>query len=76
MEELEKRINRINGQLKGILKMAQEKRECGEILQQISAVKKAIDALTKELVVSDVCRFVPEEKKKQIEKMVEQAINL
>ncbi len=70
------RINRIIGQLRGIERMADNKRECYEILQQISAVKKAIDSLSKDLVVSDICKFVPKENTKKIERMVERAINL
>lgn len=70
------RINRIIGQLRGIERMADNKRDCSEILQQISAVKKAIDSLTKELVVSDICRFVPKEDTKKVERMVERAISL
>ncbi|NMB84611.1 metal-sensitive transcriptional regulator [Candidatus Roizmanbacteria bacterium] len=74
--ELEKRINRIIGQLRGIEKMITKKRDCGEILQQISAVKKAIDSMSSEVVISDICRLVPKSKAKKIERMVERAINL
>jgi DNA-binding FrmR family transcriptional regulator len=73
---INQRINRIIGQLRGIEKMINQKRECTDILQQISAVKKAIDGLTKEILVSQVCQLVPKEKEKEIEKVVERAINL
>ncbi len=43
---LNQRINRIIGQLKGIQRMLDERRDCQEVLQQISAVKKAIDGLS------------------------------
>ncbi|MGB9707070.1 MAG: metal-sensitive transcriptional regulator [Microgenomates group bacterium] len=73
---INQRINRIIGQLRGIEKMVNQNRECTEILQQISAVKKAIDGLTKEILVSEVCQLVPKEKEKEVGKMVERAINL
>lgn len=73
---ISQRINRIIGQLKGIEKMLSANRDCIEILQQISAVKKAIDSLTKEILVSQVCQIVPKEKEKEVEKMMERAINL
>lgn len=76
MEKVEKRVNRIIGQLRGIEKMTHQKRTVEEILQQISAVKKAIDGLTKELVISDIQSYVPVDKLKEVEKMVERAINL
>jgi len=73
---LEQRINRIIGQLRGISRMVHEKRECGEVLQQISAIKKAIDGLSKEIVVSDICEFLPKEDVTKVEKMIERAISL
>lgn len=74
--ELNKRINRIIGQLKGIEKMVSQKRECSDILQQVSAVKKAIDGLSKEIAVAGICKYVPKNRSKDIEQMVERAINL
>jgi len=70
------RINRLIGQLRGIGRMVEEKRDCAEILQQIQAVKKAIDGLSKEIVVSDICRLVPKEDSKKVEKMLESVIRL
>jgi DNA-binding FrmR family transcriptional regulator len=74
--QISKRINRIVGQLYGIGKMVEQKRDCNDILQQISAIKKAIDGLSKEIVVSDFCRLLPKTKSKQVEQMVERVINL
>jgi len=76
MNDVSNRINRLIGQLKGIEKMLNNKRECSDVLQQISAVKKAIDGLSKEIVVSDICRLIPNEDADKIGKMVERAINL
>jgi len=70
------RINRIIGQLKGIQKMMDEKRECSDVLQQVSAVKKAIDGLSKEIVVSDMCEFLPQKDISRVEKMIDRAISL
>ncbi|PIV09090.1 cytoplasmic protein [Candidatus Roizmanbacteria bacterium CG_4_10_14_0_8_um_filter_36_36] len=76
MEDTKKRINRIIGQLRGIEKMFNNKRECFDVLQQISAVKKAIDGLAEEIVTSDICKLIPNEDSKKIKMMVERAINL
>ena len=74
--EMSQRINRIIGQLKGIQKMVEEKRDCSDVLQQISAIKKAIDGLSKEIVVSDMCEFLPQKDIMRVEKMIDRAINL
>ncbi|MBI2641312.1 metal-sensitive transcriptional regulator [Candidatus Roizmanbacteria bacterium] len=71
-----KRINRIIGQLRGIERMVGQERDCSDILQQVLAIKKAIDGLSTELLVSDICKIVPKGESKKVEKMVERAINL
>ena len=74
--ELSQRISRVIGQLKGIQKMVEEKRDCGDVLQQVSAVKKAIDAISKEIVVSNICEFLPHKDVEKVSRMIERAINL
>ena len=74
--ELDQRINRIVGQLKGIQRMVKDKRECGDVLQQGSAIKKAIDGLSKEIVVKNMCEFLPEKDVSKVERMIERAISL
>lgn len=39
------RLNRIEGQIKGIKRMVQEEKFCGDILIQVSAVKSALNNL-------------------------------
>jgi len=73
---LKQRINRMIGQLKGIEKMIDQGRDCSDILQQITAIKRAIDGLSKEVVVSDVCKYIAKEDSKRIEKVIERAINI
>ncbi len=59
------RINRINGQVGGIKKMIEEDRYCVDILNQIAAVRSALDQLGVNLLTGhlescvlsqDVCR--------------------
>jgi DNA-binding FrmR family transcriptional regulator len=42
-DQLIKRLHRIEGQVRGVTKMVDEDRYCIDILQQISAIKAAID---------------------------------
>ena len=44
-DALLKRLARIEGQVRGIAKMVDEERYCIDVLTQISAVQKAIDAV-------------------------------
>lgn len=36
------RLHRIEGQVRGVEKMVQDERECGAILQQMSAIRSAV----------------------------------
>ncbi|OGK26674.1 hypothetical protein A2954_01185 [Candidatus Roizmanbacteria bacterium RIFCSPLOWO2_01_FULL_37_12] len=71
-----KRINRLIGQLKGIQKMLEAKRNCIDILQQISAVKKAIDGLSKEILVTEIFQYIPPKDSKEVKQIVERSIDI
>jgi DNA-binding FrmR family transcriptional regulator len=43
-QDLLKRLNRIEGQVRGVAKMVDEDRYCVDILTQISAIRSALDA--------------------------------
>ena len=43
--KLVKRLARVEGQVRGVSKMVEEERYCIDVLTQISAVQKAIDAV-------------------------------
>jgi DNA-binding FrmR family transcriptional regulator len=47
---LAKRMNRIEGQVRGIAKMIAEDRYCVDVLTQVSAVRSALDALALQLL--------------------------
>lgn len=76
MELLDKRIGRILGQLRGIQKMVKENRDNVEILQQVTAVKKAIDGLSKEIIFMYIEKSLDSDKAKELRKTIERAIDL
>ncbi|MFO1325577.1 MAG: metal-sensitive transcriptional regulator [Burkholderiales bacterium] len=47
---LAKRVNRIEGQVRGIGKMIADDRYCIDVLTQVSAVQSALDALARKLL--------------------------
>ena len=48
--ELQKRFNRIEGQVRGVAKMVEDDRYCIDILTQIAAVQAALDTVSLELL--------------------------
>ncbi len=58
-EKVAKRMARIEGQLRGIRRMFEEKRECIDIIQQITAVRQALTMLGIELLKDEfICKRV------------------
>jgi len=47
-----RRLNRIEGQVRGIAKMVEDDRYCVDVLTQISAIQSALDALAMQLLES------------------------
>lgn len=47
---LTKRLNRIEGQIRGIARMVEDDRYCVDILTQVAAVQSALDALARKLL--------------------------
>jgi DNA-binding FrmR family transcriptional regulator len=54
-DDLQKRLRRIEGQVRGVQKMISEERECGEIVQQLAAIRSAVHQTNLALVRSYAC---------------------
>ena len=68
------RLNRIEGQIRGIKKMVEENAYCTDILIQVSAVNSALNSFNKELLAEHirncVVRDIREGKDETIEELV------
>lgn len=54
LKKLTNRLNRIEGQVKGVKTMIEKDAYCVDILVQISAIKAAINAFSKELLANHI----------------------
>ena len=57
-DQLQKRLARIEGQVRGIAKMVEDDRYCIDILTQISAVSTALESLALEILDDHVTHCV------------------
>ena len=48
------RLNRVEGQVRGVKKMLEEEQYCVDILTQVSAIQAALNAFNKELLSSHI----------------------
>ena len=57
-EDVLKRLNRLEGQVKGVAKMINEDADCEKVLVQILAVEGAIKNIGKLIIKSHLCHCV------------------
>lgn len=55
------RLNRIEGQVRGIRKMVEDERYCVDILTQVSAITSALNAFNRELLANHIRTCVAED---------------
>lgn len=78
-EKVKNRIKRIEGQLRGILRMMEEEKDCREVITQLSAARSAIDRTIGVIVSSNLIECVKnaeENGEKNTEELVQEAVNL
>ena len=78
-DQMKNRVKRIEGQLRGILKMMEENKNCKEVITQLSATRSAIDRTIGVIVSSNLVECVQkanEPGEKSMEELVQEAVNL
>lgn len=61
VKDLITRLNRVEGQIRGIRNMVEEERYCVDILNQVSAVQAALNSFNKELLENHIHSCVVED---------------
>ena len=59
-EELKKRLRRIAGQVRGVEKMIDDDRDCRELLQQMTAIRAAVQQASHLVMHSYACQRLQE----------------
>jgi len=77
-DQMKNRVKRIEGQLRGILKMMEENKDCREVITQLSAARTGIDRTIGVVVSSNLvdCVRQAEVNGEDTEKLVLDAVNL
>lgn len=75
-KDLIHRLNRIEGQIRGIKGMVEEEAYCPDILIQVSAAKAALDGFCKELLTNHIKTCVTEDIKEGKEETVDELVKL
>jgi DNA-binding FrmR family transcriptional regulator len=69
------RLNRIEGQVRGVKKMLENNAYCPDILIQVSAINSALNSFNKELLSSHIKTCVSNDIKSGNDKIIDELIN-
>ncbi|MEK5040425.1 metal-sensitive transcriptional regulator [Sporosarcina sp. FSL K6-3457] len=77
-DRLKNRVKRMEGQLRGILKMMEEDKDCKEVITQLSAVRSAVDRTIGVIVSSNLVECVQEAEQngENMDELIKEAVNL
>lgn len=79
-DPIKNRVKRIDGQIRGILRMMEENKDCKEVITQLSAARTAIDRTIGVVVSSNLVECVQkanqEPREKSMEVLVKEAVDL
>lgn len=72
------RIKKLEGQLRGVLRMMDEQKDCKEVITQLSAVRSAVDRTIGVIVTENLVDCLSKEDLASVDKndMVKQAVDL
>lgn len=77
-DQMKNRVKRIEGQLRGILRMMEENKDCKDVITQLSAARTAIDRTIGVVVSSNLVECVQkaEAEGRSAKELVKEAVNL
>ena len=73
-KELMKRLNRVEGQIRGIKRMLEEDAYCIDIINQVSAAGCALDSFTKVLLATHIKTCVAEDVKEGSDEKLDELV--
>lgn len=75
-KDLVTRLNRIEGQVRGVKAMVEDDRYCVDIVTQVSAIQSALNSFNKELLARHIKTCVSEDIKEGNEEAVDELCDL
>ncbi len=77
-DQMKNRVKRIEGQLRGVLRMMEEEKDCKEVITQLSAVRSAVDRAIGVVVSSNLVECVKDADKngREADELIAEAVNL
>lgn len=77
-DDIKKRLRRVEGQVRGVLNMIEEQKDCKDVVSQLSAVRSAVDKAMAYIVATNLEQCIVEEKEagNDTSRLVQEAVAL
>ena len=75
-KNVKNRLKRSEGQIRGVLKMMEEKKDCKDVVTQLSAIRTSIDSAIGLIVAENLAQCLREESDEENSESIQEAINL
>lgn len=77
-DEMKTRLRRIEGQIRGVLRLMEEGKSCKDVVSQLSAVRNASDRAIAQIVAENLKQCLMEEQAagNDVDKLVKEAVEL
>ncbi|MBL8095121.1 MAG: metal-sensitive transcriptional regulator [Anaerolineales bacterium] len=75
-DDVKRRLRRVEGQVRGVIKMLDEGRSCTEVIQQLGAIKAAVQQASLSMARTYACECLAEDPGKDQVKLVDELIDV
>ena len=75
-KKVKNRLKRSEGQIRGVLKMMEEEKDCKDVVTQLSAIRTSIDRAIGLIVAENLAQCLREESDEENSESIQEAINL
>lgn len=80
-KDIKNRLRRIEGQIRGVLNMMEDEKECTDVINQLSAIRSAVDRVTVHVIGLDMNKCLVEdlqrdENERDTDKIIKDTIQL
>jgi DNA-binding FrmR family transcriptional regulator len=75
-ESILRRLRRVEGQVRGVIRMVEEEKDCEEVLTQVAAVRSAMDRIGIHIITHRMRECLEEDKKLSPDDAIAEAIDV
>lgn len=77
-DKMKNRVKRMEGQMRGILKMMEDGKDCKEVITQLTAVRSAVDRTIGVIVSTNLVECVrqADDNEEELNGLIQEAMNL